>query len=220
MLKEGFKAFHLRRFDLELYLRSINQYQITDVFIVPAALQQIVKSPLSRKSIFRTIRNVLTSGSPVALSTQEAFRNYLPSNTPVTQVYGMTEMTGYCCALMWPEDDHTNSVGNLLPNLSVRYVCYSLHSVYTILTSMGPLRLVDDRGKVIADYNTSGEFCLKGPSITRGYFRNPEATKASFDADGFFRTGDICRYDEKTKKWYIVGRRKVRALVLPSEPQP
>lgn len=123
MLKEGFKTYHSRRFELELYLRSVEQYKITDILIVAAALQVVVRSPLANAKTFQSIRNVLTSGSPVALSTQEAFRGYLPPGTPVTQIFGMTEMTGYSCALLWPEDDHTNSVGKLLPNLSARYVC-------------------------------------------------------------------------------------------------
>ena len=122
MLKEGYKTYHLRRFDLELYLRSIEQYHVTDILIVAAALQVIIRSPLSNARIFRSIRNVLTSGSPVALSAQEAFRSFLQPGTPVTQLFGMTEMTGYSCALLWPEDDHTNSVGKLLPNLSAKYV--------------------------------------------------------------------------------------------------
>jgi non-ribosomal peptide synthetase component E (peptide arylation enzyme) len=36
-----------------------------------------------------------------------------------------------------------------------------------------------------------GELCFRGPSTTRGYFRMPEVNRASFTADGFFRTGDI-----------------------------
>lgn len=133
MLKEGFKTYHLRRFDLELYLRSIEKYYITDILIVAAALHVIVRSPLSNTKTFQSIRNVLTSGSPVALSTQEAFRGYLPPGTPVTQLFGMTEMTGYSCALLWPEDDHTNSVGKLLPNLSARYVCLTIRFKTIIL---------------------------------------------------------------------------------------
>lgn len=42
----------------------------------------------------------------------------------------------------------------------------------------------------------------------QGYFNNPEATSAAFDKDMYFKTGDIGYCDEKSKKWYIVARKK------------
>jgi acyl-CoA synthetase (AMP-forming)/AMP-acid ligase II len=44
--------------------------------------------------------------------------------------------------------------------------------------------------------------------VIPGYFENPEVNKASFDADGFFHTGDIGYCDAKNKSWYIVDRKK------------
>lgn len=41
-----------------------------------------------------------------------------------------------------------------------------------------------------------GELLVKGPSVTTGYWQKPEATAEVFDADGFFRTGDIAHIDE------------------------
>lgn len=53
-----------------------------------------------------------------------------------------------------------------------------------------------------------GEICVRGPTITPGYFGNDKANADSFDADGWFKTGDIGYCDEATRKWYIVDRKK------------
>ncbi|HPV01658.1 MAG TPA: AMP-binding protein [Clostridiales bacterium] len=57
------------------------------------------------------------------------------------------------------------------------------------------------------DENGEGEICVKGPHVMLGYYKNPEATAAVFDEEGFFRTGDYGRLDEDG--WlYITGRLK------------
>lgn len=53
-----------------------------------------------------------------------------------------------------------------------------------------------------------GECCVRGPTVIQGYFNNPSANAASYDADGYFKTGDILYRDGATKKWYIVDRKK------------
>lgn len=57
------------------------------------------------------------------------------------------------------------------------------------------------------DVNGEGEICVKGPNVMLGYYKNPEATEAAFDEEGYFKTGDYGRLDEEG--WiYITGRMK------------
>jgi len=57
------------------------------------------------------------------------------------------------------------------------------------------------------DENGEGEICVKGPNVMLGYYKDPEATKAAFDEEGYFRTGDYGKLDDEG--WlYITGRIK------------
>ena len=50
--------------------------------------------------------------------------------------------------------------------------------------------------------------CIRGPTIIRGYFNSPQATKDSVDDEGYFKTGDVMFCDSKNGKWYIIERKK------------
>jgi len=60
----------------------------------------------------------------------------------------------------------------------------------------------------------SGELLIRGPSVMKGYFREPERTAEAIDADGWFHTGDVGRIDEEGYVW-ITGRLS-RTIVLSS----
>ena len=73
--------------------------------------------------------------------------------------------------------------------------------------------MVDDNEEDIRSYNQNGEICIRGPTVIKGYFDNPAANASSF-LQGWFRTGDIAYCDSKSKKWYIVDRKKVRLFLV------
>ena len=57
------------------------------------------------------------------------------------------------------------------------------------------------------DENGEGEICVKGPNVMMGYYKDPEATAAVFDEEGYFKTGDYGYVDDEG--WlYITGRMK------------
>ncbi len=68
--------------------------------------------------------------------------------------------------------------------------------------SVGPA-LADTRVMIAQD----GEILIKGPQVMRGYFNKPDETKAVFNEDGWFMTGDIGRIDERGCL-YITDRKK------------
>ncbi|BBK45336.1 AMP-binding protein [Allostella vacuolata] len=66
-------------------------------------------------------------------------------------------------------------------------------------------RIVDPDGRPVAP-GEAGELEIRGPGMLAGYYKKPEATAAAF-RDGWFRTGDLFRQDERGY-FFIVGRLK------------
>lgn len=105
----------------------------------------------------------------------------------ILQGYGLTETSGAATVTRF-EDNKIGSVGTPLNGVEVR---------------------IDEPNEAGV-----GEVLIRGPIVMQGYYHNPEANRAAFTDDGWFRSGDLGRFD-KGGHLYIVGRRK-DVIVLPS----
>lgn len=188
-LKGGELTYIQRRFELEHFLAAIENFGVTCLGVVPPIAIAIINSPASKKYSLNSIKWCICGAAPLRPETQARLQSLLDKNAPVTQVWGMTESSCTATRFEYPEKDTTGSIGRLVPNLD--------------------MKLVDDEGKDLGEvYNVHGEMCLRGPTIVPGYHKNPRANAESFDADGFYHTGDIGYCDAKTKLWYIADRKK------------
>ena len=69
--------------------------------------------------------------------------------------------------------------------------------------------LAGDKVKIVnANSDGIGELAIKGPNVMLGYYNDEEATKAAFDEEGYFLTGDLGKIDPDSGHYMIVGRIK------------
>ncbi|KAK5086995.1 Acyl-CoA synthetase actt5 [Lithohypha guttulata] len=188
-LHSGHKIWIMRRFELEEYLKAIQTHQITDLGMAPPLVIAIINSPLTKKYSLKSVRRIGCGAAPLDAESQNRLQALCANDCVFTQVWGMTETTSALSIFRYPEMDSTGSVGNIfLPGTDVK--------------------LVDDDGKDITEFDTRGEICVRGPTIVKGYLNNAKANAESWDEEGYFHTGDILYCDRRTKKWYVVDRKK------------
>ncbi|KAL3455870.1 putative AMP-binding enzyme [Aspergillus heterothallicus] len=188
-LKAGHTIYMMRRFDLPTFLATFIAHRITDLTLVPPIAIALLMNELTHsKPFLRSVRVATCGAAPLDKDVQQRIKSLLGEGAPFTQVWGMTETSCIATMFPYPEDDDTGSVGRLVPNVQAK--------------------LVNDANENISAYNVRGELCVRGPTITPGYYKNAAANAESFDADGWFHTGDIAYCDAATKKWYIVDRKK------------
>jgi 4-coumarate--CoA ligase len=86
VLRPGYTAVILRRYDLPLFLRTIEEQEATDLLLVPPIVLGMVKSPLTTKKPLRSLKAVACSAAALGPELQADLQALLPDGTPITQV--------------------------------------------------------------------------------------------------------------------------------------
>ncbi|KAI1053877.1 hypothetical protein LB507_007236 [Fusarium sp. FIESC RH6] len=192
---ERVPVYIMPSFEFPKILTHIETFRITKLLAVPPILVLISKHPLARNADLSSIDMIASGAAPLARDTQREIAGMIPlGEAVVRQGWGMTEAT--CTALSWdPNKAPSSAAGELTPDSQAR--------------------LVDiETGDEIETANTPGELWITGPTVTRGYWRNPTATQDAFvvDTDGtqWLRTGDVAYVEEYAKGalFHIVDRVK------------
>ncbi len=180
----GGRIVLLRQFDAVETLRVVAAEKCTVLLGVPTIYQMWLNTPELAQTDFSHIRWFISGGAPCPVSLIEAWRQ--ATGKPFRQGYGLTEVGTNCFSMN--NDDPEKKPGTVGKPI--------FHS---------EMKLVDEDGRPVSP-NQTGELLIKGPHVTTGYWRKPEATAEAL-RDGWFHTGDMARQDEDGY-FYIAGRFK------------
>ena len=175
----------MREFKPAKALALIEREKVTILAGVPTMYQMMTQAENWATADLSSLRFCTSGGAPLPVPLVEKYT--AEKGIRFKQGFGMTEFGPGIFALA-PEDAirKAGSIGR--PNFFV------------------DARIVDEDNRPLGP-NEIGELVLKGPSYSSGYFNNPEASAVAVDAEGWFHTGDLAKYDED---WYffIVDRKK------------
>lgn len=130
---------------------------------------------------------IIIGGAPLNPEVEEFL---LKIKFPLTVGYGMTE----CAPLIsysYYKEYHSNTCGKILDGMEVR------------IENEDPVTHV-------------GEICVRGENVMLGYYKNEQATRAAFDADGWFHTGDLGSVNSDGE---IAIRGRSKSMILGSNGQ-
>ncbi|HUX74272.1 MAG TPA: dicarboxylate--CoA ligase PimA [Steroidobacteraceae bacterium] len=172
------------RFDVEALLADIEGKRATAFPGVPTMWIALNAHPGVDKRDLSSLRTVSSGGAP--LPTEVAERLERLTGHRLAGGWGMTETAPAGTRLLPGQANAPGLIGVPLPGIEMQVVAVG-----------DPHRLLQTR--------ETGEIRVRGPNVTRGYWRRPQQSAAAY-ADGFFLTGDIGYMDENGC-FYLVERK-------------
>jgi len=191
-LYHGAKGVIAREFDPGKILDFFEQSGITKLFMVPAAMQFVVRLPRARQVDFSRLKYMLYGASPIPAALLKECIDVFKCG--FVQMYGMTETTGTIVALA-PEDhveglERMRSAGKPLPGVEV--------AILDLDGNRLPPRAV-------------GEIATRSGSNMVGYWNLPDATARTLTQDGWLRTGDAGYMDEDG---YVYIHDRIKDMII------
>lgn len=189
----GTNSIVLPEYDPAKALDLIDEYPISKIFLVPAAIQILLNHPRVTEVDFSRLKYITYGASPIPLELMKQAMEVLGCG--FVQMYGMTETSGTIVAL--DPEDH-------VPEGSPR-----MRSVGTPLAGV-ELKVIDEDGNEVPT-GTVGEIATRSAKNMSRYWNNDAATHETIDADGWLRTGDAGYLDEDG---YLYIHDRVKDMII------
>jgi long-chain acyl-CoA synthetase len=177
------------KFDPDDAMATIERERVTNIGGVPTVMWRIVEAPTFGKYDLSSVTRIGYGGAPAPPELVARIEEAFPSaRTTLSTAYGLTE-TASIATSNAGEDylTHPGSVGRPAPTVEIK---------------------VADEDANELPAGKTGEIWLRGPTVMmRGYWDRPDATADAVSEDGWFRSGDIGRFDDDGFL-YLVDRTK------------
>jgi long-chain acyl-CoA synthetase len=174
------------RFDPAAAAKDIAAKKITVYMGVPTMHVALLSVPGVESMDWSSLRLCASGGAPLPVAVQERFEKVIGCR--LTEGWGMTETSPIGTFTPRAGPVKRGSCGIPYPGTEMMFI-----DVATPDREVAP--------------GERGEICVRGPNVTKGYWKQPKATADSMTKDGFFRTGDVGYLDEDGFV-YIVDRTK------------
>lgn len=189
----GGKAVISREFNPMAVLDDFVKHKVSKLFLVPAAMQFIVRLPQARQVDYSRLKYMMYGASPIPLDLLRECMDVFKCG--FVQMYGMTETTGTIVAL--EPEDHT-------PEGSQR-----MRSAGKPLAGV-EVAILDVEGNSLPPGQV-GEIATRSLANMKGYWNLPEASKRTMTSDGWLRTGDAGYLDEDG---YVYVHDRVKDMII------
>lgn len=154
---------------------------------VPAMYIGIINHKDIAKYDLRSIKACLSGSAPLPMEVQEKFGEITGGR--LVEGFGMTESSPVTHANPIFGQRKAGSIGIPLPDTEAKIVD------------------LETGASLPFDGEATGELCVRGPQVMKGYWNQPEETAGVIDEEGWLHTGDICKVDPDGY-FYIVDRKK------------
>ena len=176
--------------DIPKFIKELKKHDFTAITGVNTLFNALLNNEQFSNINFANLHIALAGGMAVKKTVAEKWQKV--TGKVLCQAYGLTETSPAACINPMNIQEFNGSVG--LPISSTE------------------VKIIDKKENEVKDFEKSGELCIKGPQVMKGYWQRPEETKKVMTKDGFFKTGDIAKIDENGYV-YIVDRKKDMILV-------
>jgi long-chain acyl-CoA synthetase len=175
--------------DMPGFVKELQRLKFTAITGVNTLFNGLLNTPGFDQVDFSSLKLALGGGMAVQRPVAERWKDL--TSVPIIEAYGLTETSPAVCINPLTLQEYNGSIGLPVPSTEVS--------------------VQDDQGNLLPQ-GESGEMCVRGPQVMRGYWQRPEETAGVLSADGWLKTGDVAHMDE-LGFFRIVDRLKDMILV-------
>ncbi len=178
----------------------IGKHGVTHLGGAPIVLSMLVNTPpADRTALMKPVR-IMTAGAPPPAAVLAATKAL---GFDVLQVYGLTETFGHVAFCLWREEWDDLSPAEQADLQSWQGVCFPTAESVDVVDR-------DSGAPVPWDGETQGEIVIRGNSVMKGYYKNPEATGEAMRG-GHFSSGDAA---VRHANGYIQIRDRLKDVII------